>query len=67
MATDSEIHQFVNGDSSDFYEFIVLADDSFDSVNVINQPNYVPYYISIIFAIGFLAGLFWGWISSWKE
>lgn len=67
MATDSEVHEFVNADSTEFYEYIVVADDSFDSVNVINQPSYIPYFISIIFAIGVLCGLFFGWVSSWKE
>lgn len=65
MATDSEI-QFISQDSTDFYEYIVIADDSLDTLNVANIPSYVPYYISIIFAIGVLCGLFFGWVSSWK-
>ena len=65
MATDSEI-QFISQDSTDFYEYIVISDDSLDTVNVANIPSYVPYYISIIFAIGVLCGLFFGWVSSWK-
>ena len=59
MATNSEIEEhydygFVDSDSSEFYEYIVGYDDSFDSVNVVNQPNYIPYFITIIFAIGFV-------------
>ena len=72
MATNSEIDEqfdygFVDYDSSEFYEYIIGYDDSFDSVNVVNQPNYIPYFITIIFAIGFLCGLFFGWVSAWKE
>lgn len=64
--TTSEIH-FNSGDSSDYYEYIVIADDGYDIVNVANIPNYVPYYISIIFAIGILSGLIFGWLSSWRR
>ena len=47
MATNSEIDEqfdygFVDYDSSEFYEYIIGYDDSFDSVNVVNQPNYIP-------------------------
>ena len=40
MATNSEIEEhydygFVDSDSSEFYEYIVGYDDSFDSVNVV--------------------------------
>lgn len=65
-ATNSEIH-FISADSTDFYEYIVIADDSLDSVNIANIPSYVPYYISIIFALGIIAGLFFGWVSAWKQ
>lgn len=65
-ATDSEIH-FISADSTEFYEYIVIADDALDTVNVSNIPSYIPYYISIIFALGIIAGLFFGWITSWKQ
>lgn len=65
-ATQSEIHLY-SGDSSDFYEYIVIADDSLDTVNVANIPNYIPYYITIIFALGIVCGLIFGAISTWKD
>lgn len=65
-ASDSEIH-FISADSTEFYEYIVIADDSLDTVNCANIPNYIPYYISIIFALGIIAGLFFGWITAWRQ
>lgn len=66
-ATTSQINTgLVSADSSDFYEYIQVVDDGYDSVNVINQPSYVPYYISLIFAVGILSGIIWGYISAWK-
>lgn len=52
--------------SNPFYEYITIADPNLDSYNVMNIPNYVPYFLGIIFGIGILAGLFFAWVSSWK-
>lgn len=66
VATSSTV-QFNSADSSEYYEYIVLADDSLDTVNVANIPSYIPYYITIIFGLGILCGLLFGVISAWKR
>ncbi len=53
--------------TEDYYDYIQIADDTYDSVNVVNQPSYIPYYMCIIFALGIIGGLLFGYISSWKE
>lgn len=63
----SSIVKFNSADSSEYYEYIVIADDSLETVNVANIPNYIPYYITIIFGIGILCGLIFGVISAWKH
>lgn len=65
IATDSEVH-FISADSTEFYEYIVIADDGLDTINVANIPSYIPYYICIIVALGVISGLIFGYISSWK-
>lgn len=66
VSTNSVI-KFNDADSSEYYEYIVLADDSLDTVNVANIPSYIPYYITMIFGLGIIAGLIFGVISSWKQ
>ena len=66
LSTNSEIPHFLSADSTEFYEYIVIADDTLETVNVANIPSYVPYYLTIIFGLGVIAGLFFGWVSSWR-
>lgn len=59
-------YDYSSSDSNPFYEYITIADPNLDSYNIVNIPNYVPYFLGIIFGIGVLAGLFFAWVSSWK-
>lgn len=71
LASSSDVeaydYKFISQDSTDFYEYIQIADDSLETYNVANIPNYVPYFLGLIFALGIIAGLFWGWVSAWKQ
>lgn len=66
---DSEQNEYdsVPADSNPFYEYITIADPNLESYNVVNIPNYVPYFLGIIFGIGILSGLFFSWVSAWKQ
>lgn len=65
--TEQNDHDFVPADSNPFYEYITIADPNLESYNVVNIPNYVPYFLGIIFGIGILSGLFFAWVSAWKQ
>ena len=76
ISTNSEIenvseseqseYETVPADSNPFYEY-VSVNPNYDSYNVVNLPNYVPYFLGIIFGIGILSGLFFAWVSAWKQ
>ena len=57
-------YSFQSADGNEFYEYIKIADPDLDTYNVSNIPNYVPYFLGIIFGIGILSGLFFAWVSS---
>lgn len=65
--TEQNSYDFVPADPNPFYEYISIADPNLESYNVVNLPNYVPYFLGIIFGIGILAGLFFSWVSAWKQ
>lgn len=69
IVSDSEqnSYDYAPADSNPFYEYISIADSNLESYNVVNIPNYVPYFLGLIFGIGVLAGLFFAWVSSWKQ
>ena len=65
--TEQNSYDYASVDSNSFYEYITIADPNLESYNVVNLPNYVPYFLGIIFGIGILSGLFFAWVSSWKN
>jgi len=65
--TEQNEYYSVSADSDPFYEYIKIADPNLDSYNVVNLPNYVPYFLGLIFAIGILSGMFFAWVSAWKQ
>lgn len=68
MATDSQLFEYDLNDleGTEFYNYVSVPDNGIDSVNVANQVLYIEPFIVIIFALGVIAGLFFGWVSSWK-
>lgn len=69
VATDSEIleeYTFSPAEGTELYNYITVPDNGVDTINVGNQPLYCDAFIVIIFGLGILCGLFFGWVSSWK-
>ena len=69
VASDSEIFEdytFSTAEGTELYNYITVPDNGVDTLNVGNQPSYCDALIVIIFALGILSGLFFGWVSSWK-
>lgn len=70
VATNSEIFEenaFSPADGTELYNYITVPDNGVDTLNVGNQPSYCDAFIVIIFALGILSGLFFGWVSSWRN
>ena len=69
-ATNSEIFEetsFAPSEGTELYQYIVVPDNGVDAFNVANQPSYCDALIVIIFGLGILCGLFFGWLSSWRN
>lgn len=69
VASDSEIFEemaFSPAEGTELYNYITVPDNGVDAINVGNQPSYCDAFIVIIFGLGILCGLFFGWVSSWK-
>ena len=70
VATDSEIFEeyaFSPAEGTELYNYVVVPDNGVEAINVGNQPSYCGALIVIIFALGILSGLFFGWVSSWRN
>lgn len=66
LATDAQITQHfdmhLDGDGE---EWITLVGDISDEEFSVQIPNYANFQIVSIFALGLIAGILFGWLSSW--
>lgn len=70
VASDSEIFEeyaFSPAEGTELYNYITVPDNGVDAINVANQASYCEAFIVIIFGLGILCGLFFGWVSSWRN
>lgn len=69
MASDSEIEDISidSLDSTEIYSYVSVPDNGAETFNIANQVQYTESLMVLIFALGILSGLFFGWVSSWRN